>query len=296
VPTEAHRTHANTGSPGGRMAGRGLATLLTLLMAAGLMGVGSAIAKGGCPGSGPAPAASASPGAPGSAPVWARAQVLVDAQDLRVCADGQPLLSLRDHSASLLRAEFSGEWPFLSVAYELRALSLLGPFLSVEERRSTENPGTYLRERVRVYDLREPGREVTMDTLFKDPALRQALLANPLVQRAAGRTVLARAAARSGQSSSALAAQLAQAPTTDRQGQPFLPLGWLGGFWFEAPQGGSSVIGLALPQFSGMREETLLRSQLRLPVWSRTSAWPSDRLTPSPVPSGWARWSFTERP
>ena len=230
-------------------------------------------------------------------PAWRRARVVAAGDDLQVCADGRLLLSLHEQSVRALRAEFPGEWPFLSVAYEVRVLSLLGPYLSVEERRVSENPATYLRERVRVYDLRTPGRVVTLDELFEDAALKPALLQHEPLRQAVGTRALARAA--SGTDSRGMAQRLSEATRVDREGKVFLPPGWLGGFWFDSRRGRRLDLGLALPVRSGMREETLARGRLVLPASRARGGVPLDgmpQVTDGGSPAAMARWSFTGRP
>lgn len=243
-----------------------------------------------------APAAASAP-ADAATPAWRRAKVVAGGDDLQVCADGQLLLSLRDESARVLREEFPGDWPFLSVAYEVRVLSLLGPYLSVEEQRVTENPATYLRERVRVYDLRSPGRVVTLDQLFDDAALKPALLQHEPLREAVGARALARAAA--GTDSRGLAQRLSEATRVDREGKVVLPPGWLGGFWFEGRRGQRLDLGLALPVRSGMREETLARGRLVLPASRARRGVPLDgmpQVADGVTPAAVARWTFTSRP
>lgn len=243
---------------------------------------------------------------------FADARVVVDADDLRVCAQGREVLSLRAQSAQALRREHPGEWPFLSVEYSVKPLSLVGPYLSIEERRVAENPSAYLRTRVRTYDLRTPGREVALPALFADPALKQALLADPLLREAAG-PVLAKAAGR-GADSTALAARLSgMHAAPDAQGRPTTPPGWLGGFWIAGRDGARLKVGLALPRLDGMREEALSRTTLLLPAPAALAA-VLDGLAPQAgaglaaaawtvAPAAvdedgarWARWRFDQRP
>lgn len=240
-----------------------------------------------------APATTADTGTP----AWRRARWVPFADDLRICADGRVLLSLREQSAQALRTEFPGEWPFLAVTYEVRVLSLLGPYLSVEEQRVTENPSSYRRERVRVYDLRTPGREVTLDELFDDATLKPALLRHEPLRQAVGARALARAAA--GTDSRGMAQRLSETTQVDREDKVFLPPGWLGGFWFDSRRGRRLDLGLALPVRSGMREETLARGRLVLTASGARPGAPLDgmpQLADGGAPAPNARWTFTNRP
>lgn len=278
---------------------RGLARFLGLVVA-GLAALGSAAVPTAASAATDCvvaePPSVAAPGDAGG-PAWRRARVVATGDDLRVCADGRLLLSLRDQSVRVLREEFPGDWPFLSVGYEVRVLSLLGPYLSVEEQRVTENPATYLRERVRVYDLRSPGRVVTLDELFDDAALKPALLQHEALREAVGARALARAAA--GTDSRGMAQRLSEVTRVDREGKVFLPPGWLGGFWFDSRRGRRLDLGLALPVRSGMREETLVRGRLVLPASRARGGVPLDGM-PQVADGGstaaTARWRFTGRP
>ena len=157
------------------------------------------------------------------------------------------------------------DWPYLQYSRTYRILSVVGPYLSVEDCLVYANPGAYTAVHYRTIDLDNPsGTPARLDQLFKQQDILQALLADKVIGRILheiGNTAVP-----------ATLGDLIKTLTEHNQGNEadyLIDEYWLSSFALHHLEKGKVAVRVALPYRKGMREQSLKQIGLLLPASSK---------------------------
>lgn len=178
------------------------------------------------------------------------------------------IFSARQAAMTRLRGEYGGKGagalPFQEYVYRVRALSLVGPFLSLEEV-SVRSPQTYTVSRYRAIDLNGPERKLKLTDLFPAEEVLQALLADPFFKEALRDNPAPRTLA---QLFELLPKDITQASDgAEREAdKAWFPEDVLTQFAFDRLDGEWVVVKMGVPFIEGMRDEGVCPVELTLRI------------------------------